>query len=116
MLAWYQFKLLLVHLTTLSMDALHVLVGVGVWIVAAVITGSSLARRANVVVVLMIAVVNEGLDLGVEIWPNLVTQLAEGLKDILLTIALPVTLSAAMRSRPALFQTTDSRSDVRSES
>ena len=107
MLSWYEFKLFVSHSSAVSMDALHVLVGVGLLLLVALVSGSPIGRWSNCVPVLALELANEWLDLHVEIWPSPGMQYGEGANDILLTMLLPVVLTLAVRYRPGLFGQSD---------
>ena len=97
--AWYQLKLLIEHASGISMDALHILVGMILFLVVARILRSDLGSVGPWVALLLIELGNEAYDLHVELWPNLGSQLGEGVKDILLTMAIPTILLAMVRWR-----------------
>lgn len=100
---WYEFKLFAAHLGGISMDALHILVGVTVQLGTAWLLRVSLASWKPWLILLAFELLNEGLDLWVERWPHAGMQWGEGAKDILLTMALPTLLLLAARLRPGLF-------------
>lgn len=85
------------------MDALHVLVGVVVQLGTAWLLRASVASWKPWLVLLALEMLNEALDLWVERWPHAGMQWGEGVKDMLLTMALPTLLLLAARLRPALF-------------
>jgi diacylglycerol kinase len=97
------------HASIVSSDAIHVLVGVLVWMLAALITRRSLATWLPWLAVLALALLNEAVDLAVERWPDLAMQLGESAKDIWLTMTLPTLLLIAVRLRPNLFRAASRR-------
>lgn len=101
MLGWYQFKLFVEHASGVSMDALHILVGFLLFLVVARLMKRPLSSFLPWTALLVIELTNEAYDLGVELWPNRASQLGEGAKDILLTMALPTLMLAISRWRPA---------------
>ena len=103
MTEWYELKQFLEHASGFSMDALHVIAGVAVQLAAAALLRSSVARWAPWLILLALELLNEAADLYVEQWPQRGMQLGEGVKDVLLTMALPTLLLLAARLRPALF-------------
>lgn len=111
LLSWYQVKLFIEHAVGISMDALHVLVGFLVYIAAALLLRRGLASGVAWLMLLALALVNESYDLHVEVWPDLASQLGEGAKDILLTMALPTLLLAIVRWRPGLVTGADHEED-----
>ena len=101
-LDWYQVKLFFQHASGVSMDALHVVVGVALLFAAAFLLRTSVARPLPLLVVLIFAIINEASDFTVEIWPQLAIQAGEGAKDVLLTLAVPVLIFLVARYRPKL--------------
>jgi len=69
MSAWYQFKLLLEHATGISMDALHILVGVGLQVLFAALFKVSLRSWRPWLFVFVLLLLNEASDLWAEQWP-----------------------------------------------
>ena len=100
---WYQAKLLIEHASGISMDALHILVGVLLQLMFAALFRIPLKSWRPWLFVLALLLLNEAGDLWVERWPEPAMQYGEGLKDVLLTMLLPSVLMLAVRFRPALF-------------
>ena len=100
MIGWYQFKLFAEHTSGFSMDALHVLVGFGLFLLAARLLKRPLSSFLPLSVLLLLELANEAYDLSVEIWPTFASQLGEGAKDVILTMALPTLVLAIARWRP----------------
>ncbi|RST30814.1 hypothetical protein HMF7854_08160 [Sphingomonas ginkgonis] len=100
---WYPFKQFLEHATGFDMDALHVLVGVGLQLGLALFLRTDIGRWRPWLIVFGLEILNEINDLWVERWPDPAHQYGEGFKDILLTMILPTLLLLAVRCRPALF-------------
>ena len=100
---WYQAKLLLEHATGVSMDALHVLVGVAAQLLFAALFHVPLRSWRPWLFVLTLLLLNEVGDLWVEQWPEPAMQYGEGIKDIVLTVLLPTALMLSARLRPAIF-------------
>ena len=88
-LGWYQLKLFIEHASGISMDALHILLGFILFLLAARVLRSNTGSFRPWLAVLLIELSNEAYDLHVELWPNLGSQLGEGAKDVLLTMILP---------------------------
>jgi hypothetical protein len=99
---WYQLKLFAEHTLGVSMDSLHVIVGVIIQFGAAMALRTQVTRWRPWLIVLAVELVNEWADLHVEKWPDLAMQYGEGAKDILLTMLLPTLILAAGRLSPAL--------------
>jgi len=100
---WYQFKLLAEHALGISMDALHILVGVALQFVFAALFRTSLASWRPWCCVLLLLLLNEAGDLWIEQWPEPAMQYGEGLKDVVVTMVVPTVLLLLVRVRPALF-------------
>lgn len=103
MFSWYKIKMFIEHAAIVTSDSLHVLVGVALWVVAAIALRRPLTLWLPWLVVLVAAILNETVDLWVEQWPMPAMQYGESAKDILLTMLLPTLLMAAARWRPGLF-------------
>ena len=101
-LGWYQVKLFVEHVTGISMDALHILVGFAIFLLAARTLNRTVAHPLPWLATLMLEIGNEAYDLAVELWPDLGSQLGEGIKDVILTMALPTLVMLVARWRPAL--------------
>jgi hypothetical protein len=99
-LGWYQLKLFIEHASGISMDALHILVGFILFLLAARLLKTGARSLWPWLALLLLELGNEAYDLHVELWPNLGSQLGEGAKDILLTMALPTVILVATRWRP----------------
>ena len=101
-LGWYQVKLFIEHASGISMDALHMLVGFTIFMLAALALKRSVASMLPWLATLVLEIGNEAYDLTVELWPDLASQLGEAAKDIILTMALPTLLLLVARLRPTL--------------
>ena len=99
---WYQLKLLVEHASGVSMDALHVIVGFLIFLVSAVLLRRGMGSPLPLLVLFVLELGNEAYDLNVEQWPDPGMQYGEGLKDIMLTVALPALLFAMVRWKPSL--------------
>lgn len=99
---WHQFKLFLERASGISMDALHIIAGFGIYLLLAALLRRGVASGWPLLILLVLELGNEAYDLGVERWPDLGMQLGEGAKDILLTMALPILLTAIARWRPTV--------------
>ena len=104
MFAWYKAKMFIEHAGIVTSDALHVLVGVALWVLAALVLRRRLTDWLPWLVVLAAVLFNEAVDLWVEQWPDAAMQYGESAKDIVLTLLLPTLLMAAARRRPELFK------------
>ena len=104
MASWHQGKLFIEHTVAIDHDALHVIVGVLVWLVVGAVTRRSLASFRPWLWVLAVIAWNETVDLWIEQWPDPGMQYGEGAKDLILTMLLPTVLMLAIRSAPGLFR------------
>jgi len=104
MKSWHEGKLFIEHSIRIDHDALHVIVGVLLWLMLGVVTRRPLSSLRPWLWVLAIIGWNETVDLWVEQWPDPAMQYGEGAKDLLLTILLPTVLLLAVRLRPDLFR------------
>ena len=102
--AWHQGKLFLEHSLAIDHDALHVIVGVLVWLVAALLLRRPITSWQPFLWCFAIILWNETVDLWVEQWPDPGMQYGEGAKDLVLTILVPGLLMISARSRPDLFR------------
>lgn len=100
---WYQFKLFVEHASGISMDALHILVGFALLFVAAAAMRRSVSSIFPWAALLLLELGNEGYDLSIEVWPSFASQLGEGAKDIMLTMAIPTAILALARWKPGCF-------------
>ena len=92
MSGWYQIKLLIEHASGVTMDALHVILGVILQMAFARLTRVPLSSWRPWLFVFALLLINEASDLWVEQWPEPAMQYGEGLKDIVLTMLLPTLL------------------------
>ena len=111
-LGWYQAKLFIEHASGISMDALHVMVGFAIFLVAALFLKRTVTDVLPWLATLLLEIGNEAYDLHVELWPDPGSQLGEGVKDIILTMALPTLLLLTARWRPDLLANSAGRQDV----
>jgi hypothetical protein len=109
MMSWYEAKMFIEHASAVSSDALHVLLGVLVWLLIALLLRKPAGSLPPMLVLLGLIAFNELVDLWVEQWPSLAMQLGESAKDVLLTMTLPTVLLFAVRLRPNLFRPTPLR-------
>ena len=114
---WYQFKLLVEHASGISMDALHILAGVGLQLSFAALFRVPLNSWRPWLFVLLLLLANEAGDLWVEQWPEPAMQYGESLKDVFVTMVVPSMLMLGARWVPFLFSLgeTSSRGDESSD-
>lgn len=84
-------------------DALHVMAGFLLHVVAALVFRKSLAHWKPWLAVLVLELANEANDLFHERWPDLSMQLGEGAKDLALTMAIPTAILILARWKPGIF-------------
>jgi hypothetical protein len=101
-LAWYQFKLFIEHASGISLDALHIVLGFAIFLIAAQFLGRSVASPLPWFTTLLLEAGNEAYDFMIELWPDPGSQVGEAAKDIMLTMALPTLLMGIARWRPSL--------------
>jgi hypothetical protein len=102
--SWHQGKLFVEHTINLSHDTLHVLVGVLLWLVIALLLRRPISAWLPWLWLFAVIAWNETVDLWLEHWPDAGQQYGEGMKDLLLTMFVPTILLIAARSRPDLFR------------
>jgi hypothetical protein len=99
---WHHLKEWAEHASGLNMDALHVYAGLFLQLGAALILRRSLRSPWPWLLVLAAELGNELYDYGYEIWPDRSIQLAEGVRDMWNTMALPTLLLLLARFAPRL--------------
>ena len=104
MSSWHQGKLFIERSMAISHDALHIIVGVLVWLAIALLARRPIASLRPWIWLLALIAWNETVDLWIEKWPEPGMQFGEGAKDILLTMLLPTVMLMAARARPDLFR------------
>jgi hypothetical protein len=105
MSSWHQGKLFIEHAISISHDSLHLIVGVLVWLVVALVARRPLTGWFPWAWTFAFILWNETVDLRTERWPDLGMQYGEAAKDLALTMLLPTILMFAARARPDLFRT-----------
>ena len=103
MTGWYEAKMFIEHASLVSSDALHLLAGTLVWLLAAFFLRKPVTRWLPWMILLALIAFNEIVDLWIERWPDLAMQYGETAKDLVLTMALPTVLMLTARARPQLF-------------
>ena len=104
MSSWHQGKLCGVHALSVSPVSLHLIVGVLIWVVAALLSRRPLTSWIPWLWVLAFILWNEAADLWNEHWPDPGQQYGEGAKDVVLTMFVPTLLMLSARARPDLFR------------
>jgi hypothetical protein len=104
MLSWHQGKLFIEHAVRIDHDALHVIVGVLLWLVLTLVLRRPITSWRPWLWVFAFILWNETVDLWMEHWPDPGKQYGEGVRDVLLTMCLPLILMFAARMRPDLFR------------
>lgn len=100
---WYQAKQFLQRSTGISMDALHVFLGMLALIIFAFLLRRPVSSWLPWSLVLAVTLLNEASDLWLEQWPSPGMQYGESARDIGLTMLLPTLLMVAVRHLPRLF-------------
>lgn len=101
---WYESKLFIKHLIAICHDTLHLLAGLLIWLALMGLSRRTIDSWLPLIGTLVIASLNEAVDLWFDLWPSVGHQLGEGARDILATVAIPLVLFAAARIRPSLFE------------
>lgn len=104
MAGWHGGKVFVEHSIALGHDALHVIVGVLVWLLASLLVRRPISSWRPWLWLFAIILWNETVDLWLEQWPSPAMQYGEGAKDVLLTMLLPTVMMVAARARPAMFR------------
>lgn len=100
---WQEMKGFVERSTDVSMDALHVIVGVLLMFGVALLMRRTVADWRPWLVVLIAGIVNEAADRLSDPWPSAVLQYAEGFKDLAVTMLLPTAILLTARSLPRLY-------------
>ena len=103
-MGWFNAKTFIEHMIGFNHDALHVVVGVCLQLLAAAMLRRSVQSLLPWLIVLALELANEWVDLYGEVWPDHAMQWGESAKDILLTMFLPTIILVAARFRPQLFR------------
>jgi hypothetical protein len=101
---WRDVKLFIEHSVAFSQDAIHVVAGVVILIVAALVLRKPVSSIWPWLVVLLLASLNEFADLWISQWPQRAMQYGEGARDLLLTMAVPTLIMFSVRWAPQLFR------------
>lgn len=102
MVEWQQFKLVLIGLTGLERDALHIYAATAIQLAAALLLRRRLGDWLPWLVVLGCALLGEAADVGVEIWPDSALQADKAVHDLINTMIMPSILMILSRWRPDL--------------
>jgi len=109
MSSWHQGKVFIEHTLRIEHGTLHVMVGMLLWLVFALLVRRPITSWVPWLMVFAVILWNEIVDLWIEIWPTPGRQYGEGAKDLLLTMFVPTILMLAARLRPDLFRATPRR-------
>lgn len=103
-LDWLSAKTLFERAIGINDDGIHVLAGVLIQLLAALVLRRSLRHWLPLAAVFVLETINEWNDLTAEIWPGgeRPMQWGEGVKDFVITLALPLLLFLIARRRPKL--------------
>lgn len=104
MTSWHQGKLFIEHSVSITHESLHVIVGVLLWLVLALLFRRPVTSWKPWLWLLAAILWNETVDLWTEQWPDPGQQYGESAKDVILTMLLPTILLGAARWRPDLFR------------
>ena len=96
---WAAFKTLITDETGLSRDALHLIAGLGAYLILTALLPRRVSPFAPWFVILLAGLANEWADYLYETWPG---QWRESLKDMVTTLALPSLLILLGKFAPDL--------------
>lgn len=99
---WFEVKQLAEHATGWPRDTLHVIGGVLVQLLFALLLRTGLGDVRPWALVLLLELANEAHDLWIERWPSWAMQWDEGARDLIGTMLLPTLLLIVARRRPSL--------------
>jgi hypothetical protein len=102
--SWHNLKLFIEHATRIEHGTLHVIAGILVWLLVALISRRSIRSWMPWTALFAVILWNETVDLLIEHWPERAMQYGEGVRDLLLTMFIPTLLMFAARSLPQLFR------------
>ena len=102
MSSWHQGKLFIEHAVTIDHDALHIIVGLLVWLAICFVTRRTIDSWRPWLWLFALILWNEAVDLWTELWPDAGMQFGEGLKDLLLTMLVPTVLLVLARYWPRI--------------
>lgn len=101
---WYEAKRFVEQATALSMDSLHLIAGMLLFIGLALLLRRPVTDPRPWLGVLCVTLLNEAADLWTERWPSPGQQFGEAAKDILLTMLLPSLVLLTARHLPGLYE------------
>jgi len=104
MWSWAEWKLFFERSVSFTTDSMHVISGVVIMLLTAVIIRRPISDWRPWLLVLLLALFNEFSDLWIERWLHPGRQLGESVKDVLLTLALPTLLLFSARLMPHLYK------------
>jgi hypothetical protein len=111
----HEAKMFVEHSVSISPDALHMLVGFFLLLLIAGLMRRPLSSWRPFLAVLVLLLLNEGIDLWVEQWPDPAIQWGESAKDLIVTLAVPLVLVLTCRFAPGLYEKAGTRAEVRSD-
>ena len=103
MTGWYEFKQFVERASDLSMDSLHLLAGILLFLALSLLLRRPVTDWRPWLAVLLVTLFNEAADLWTEQWPSFGMQLGEAFKDIVLTMLLPTLILLTARHVPRLY-------------
>lgn len=109
---WYEAKRFIEHATTLSMDALHLIVGAALLFAFSLVLRRPVSDSRPWLAVLLVTLVNEAADVWLDRWPSAGMQFGEATKDIVLTMLLPTMVLLTARHLPQLYGRKSDRRSV----
>lgn len=104
MFSWHQCKLFIEHFVSIPHESIHVIAGVLVWLVFALVGRRPVTAWWPWLGIFVVILWNETVDLWMEQWPDPGQQYGEGAKDLFVTMIVPTIIMFAARLRPELFR------------
>lgn len=102
--SWNERKLFFEQSVSVSPDVLHLIAGVVILLVSALLLRKPVSSRWPWLVVLLFTCLNEAIDLWISQWPSPGVQFGESAKDVVLTMLLPTVLLVTARKLPQLYR------------
>ena len=104
MSSWHQTKLFVEHSISIEHDALHIMAGAVVWLLLCAAMRRTILSSKPLLWTFAIILWNEVVDLWTERWPDPGRQYGEGVKDLLLTMFVPLAIILFARIAPRIFK------------
>lgn len=100
----HQAKLFIEHVARIEHGALHIIIGVMVWLTIALISRRPVSSWLPWSGLFALILWNELVDLWLEKWPEPGMQYGEGARDVILTMFVPTLIMITVLVPPTLFR------------